>query len=999
MNAPRLKLKPNNKPTRIFLLFLFSTLSLSLGKTEESIIRVVQPAAGSPEEVKSGTAATISVDVCMPIEIPDAITVTVPPAGQEFVIQPAQWAHECWEDRWFSEESSIGIMTQPQHGGVVSAVTGSTRFLFHADMSASTQDNDYFIYRYFSEEDTLVGERFGVVFLKKQGTNNPPEPISQEVNMDFSYDNGEFKEIVLGQDPALTYTVLAAGWLTTDINNNYVAPTIFGPTIVPKDSLGRAVVYYFPYAILKTSDQIIFEAKNAAGETRLGIVRINVDYGLSIRLFKEDPLQNGFDQPIATTNQLMPRTDITVNTITAQLENSLSASDYKTIWAVAMMRDDVHTGDPGFSAGNFLIDNLPPYLEWVEAPADNAYVTGTVDFKVIAVDNLGDGGIQEVRFLPPQVQIHTVLPQPTVGQPWTKSYDTGQISPEGLYTFKFSAVDRANLVSSELLKPLNIGNEPNNENQIVVKTPQFSGQYVGGELRLRVDNNSSISSLQMVINGNPIDVSLTEGHYDYVLDTRPPFPDGPITIYARYNTVDGATLDTPTITRLVDNTAPTLTKLLPTQLALDRGFAGPVTFRVDATDGAHGEINHVDFYLGPTKIASPSSPPYEFTLDTSQYPDGAAHVIVVGYDQAGNPSAGQTTYSFRITNNNPPPAGYLIPHPAHEAFVSGDDEAEIYVSFEGESPDIASVNQDSIIVEITKDGQKTRLEKIDAVDFDQATQRLKFNMRIPENSLVEWRVNARSTLGNSYVGLFRFTRAMSKTDGGFVTTSDQLFKLDIPENALPEDVLITITDEMNTGGKIIAGPYRITAINRHGESVVAIDKDISCMYTIPPSQYDPNVPRVFQLAELFDNQKIFPLGSSKKPAQEDPLGVHSIDAKISRFGRFVITSEIIPGEGLTLFYNFPNPFNPHQSKTDFHYYLSADSSISIVVYDLFGQVVRSFDIPMGSTGGKIGKNLFTWDGRNGSGEIIANGGYVARVFAVDSQGNRSKATYKVGVLK
>jgi hypothetical protein len=259
---------------------------------------------------------------------------------------------------------------------------------------------------------------------------------------------------------------------------------------------------------------------------------------------------------------------------------------------------------------------------------------------------------------------------------------------------------------------------------------------------------------------------------------------------------------------------------------------------------------------------------------------------------------------------------------------------------------------------------------------------------------------------------------MSKSTGGIVTTSDRRFKLQIPADALPMDMFVTITDEqatqgivspalgnfesVNPGQSIIAGPFMIKGVDKNNTVIQTISRAALCSYSVPAAQDDQNSPKVFQLAELFDNGKVFPLGSAgpRFSAREaDPVGTRSIDVPISRFGRFVITSQVMPEQGLTHFYNFPNPFNPNQGGTDFHYFLGADSTVKIVIYDLFGQEVRNFEIPMGTTGGKLGLNLFTWDGRNGAGEVLANGGYIARVLAQDAQGNHSKASYKIGVLK
>jgi hypothetical protein len=44
-------------------------------------------------------------------------------------------------------------------------------------------------------------------------------------------------------------------------------------------------------------------------------------------------------------------------------------------------------------------------------------------------------------------------------------------------------------------------------------------------------------------------------------------------------------------------------------------------------------------------------------------------------------------------------------------------------------------------------------------------------------------------------------------------------------------------------------------------------------------------------------------------------------------------------------------------------------------------------------------NPYPWDGRNGVGEVVGNGGYIFQIIAVDGQGHKTKAIHKVGVVK
>ena len=66
--------------------------------------------------------------------------------------------------------------------------------------------------------------------------------------------------------------------------------------------------------------------------------------------------------------------------------------------------------------------------------------------------------------------------------------------------------------------------------------------------------------------------------------------------------------------------------------------------------------------------------------------------------------------------------------------------------------------------------------------------------------------------------------------------------------------------------------------------------------------------------------------------------------------------------------NYPNPFNP---TTNLSYELSADSYVTITVYDLLGNVVRNLVSENQSSGIKS----VQWDATNEQGQSVAAGVY------------------------
>ena len=96
---------------------------------------------------------------------------------------------------------------------------------------------------------------------------------------------------------------------------------------------------------------------------------------------------------------------------------------------------------------------------------------------------------------------------------------------------------------------------------------------------------------------------------------------------------------------------------------------------------------------------------------------------------------------------------------------------------------------------------------------------------------------------------------------------------------------------------------------------------------------------------------------------------------------------------------FPNPMDPNASPVTIQYTLGADSDVTITIVDLFGRTVRELKVARGSTGGARGQDRQTWDGRNGVGDVVGNGGYVVRVQAVDAAGRSARATGRLAVVR
>jgi hypothetical protein len=135
------------------------------------------------------------------------------------------------------------------------------------------------------------------------------------------------------------------------------------------------------------------------------------------------------------------------------------------------------------------------------------------------------------------------------------------------------------------------------------------------------------------------------------------------------------------------------------------------------------------------------------------------------------------------------------------------------------------------------------------------------------------------------------------------------------------------------------------------------------------------------------------------------LQLRLADVKGLRSGAQIIPVNFDTGESLGLIrsnitnisvsrdeaaYNYPNPFNPMKQRTNIVYYSNNQGTTTIKILTMTGRLVRTI-----SDVTSIGSNEAIWDGKNGRGQIVLNGGYVAIIMTPDG----SKQTVKIAVVK
>jgi len=96
---------------------------------------------------------------------------------------------------------------------------------------------------------------------------------------------------------------------------------------------------------------------------------------------------------------------------------------------------------------------------------------------------------------------------------------------------------------------------------------------------------------------------------------------------------------------------------------------------------------------------------------------------------------------------------------------------------------------------------------------------------------------------------------------------------------------------------------------------------------------------------------------------------------------------------------FPNPFGSiNRDRALISYYLQRSTSITLTIYDPFGNEVWSRHFSQGEPGAQSGDNTVYWDGTNNKRRRVASGIYVIQLLGTLHTGIESRSTYRIGVV-
>ena len=239
-------------------------------------------------------------------------------------------------------------------------------------------------------------------------------------------------------------------------------------------------------------------------------------------------------------------------------------------------------------------------------------------------------------------------------------------------------------------------------------------------------------------------------------------------------------------------------------------------------------------------------------------------------------------------------------------------------------------------------------------------------------------------------------------DGNFQTASTLIFTVgpgaiaNYSGSALTAEVSVTagLEADANNDGVVdlqdlvlVASNYGQTGINSadiNGDGVVNIDDLTTVAGALDnagaaPSAY-PQILELFTVADV----KLW-LSHAQQLDLTDPTALKGI--------LFLeqLLATLLPKETVLL-PNYPNPFNP---ETWIPYHLANDADVTLIIYDMSGQVVRQFGLGYQVAGRYQNRSrAIYWNGKNELGEQVVSGVYFYHLSAGDYS-----ATWKMLILK
>ncbi len=924
------------------------------------------------------------------------------------------------------------IVANPAHGSL--SGTGTNRVY---TPNANYTGADSFT---FKANDGTVDSNVATFSLNIVAGDNAPSANDQSV----STNEDTAKPITLtGSDPdgdTLTYAIV------TGPAHGTLSGTAPNVTYTPAADYFGADVFTF-----KANDGIM---DSSPGTVSITVISVNDPPSVTVTTPNNNAYVRGTVpvSMVATDDGGVSAARVKIDAGSEQVANPSGVNLYTFNWNSNAVSEGPHTVEAlardaaalqGSQMISLTVDRTAPQVASF-APADGINVQGTVSVQTSVTDD------RKLVFVEIQIDGTTMASSVVNGTAQTLNYSWDTLNyAEGTHQVTVRGVDAAGnvrLVSHDVtVQNLGLGNPLPQFTWVkpAPTSPPAAPSVVGGILtmQIHVTVGQPITSVQFSIdNSAPVNgVNTGPDTWTYTFDTaNPPFPlpslpDGVHAFKATVSNADGSTSNT--VSARVDNTPPALsiTNFTFQDIAyLTENVAAIATDHGELIDEVLFEINGEGVALRPGN-SDPAAGNYNWQMDTKaelsdgtrRWPESAPGLFdytltVTAWDKARN--ATSLSVPFRIDNSSIPinPSATIQFNPT--GFVSGQAGNAVWAKVSNATIDPNAIGETSLIVRVKTDTAATWRRLNGSVSM--AGNTLFFSEPLPANCRYRIEVLTRSMLGDAIQGSVEGIMAFQAGVGGTVSSADGLLTLTIPPNSLNRDIYVEVPvlanrpqwmeqadvafNQIYPSHTLVAGPYQIVGrVDMTGPDILdePTASEISVRHSVPLSSIPtPLQSMLRQIQDVETNPTSVdlnfwhPLGTSSNSGAQNQT-TRTVTGSTRHLGIFRVTMFAAPGSGITEIFNYPNPFHPDEGPTSITYMLGDNSDVNLIIYDSLGNLVKKIDYAAGSTGGSQGPNTITWDGKNGRGETVASGAYIARLLAKDSGGGRSKATRKIGVVR
>jgi hypothetical protein len=681
-----------------------------------------------------------------------------------------------------------------------------------------------------------------------------------------------------------------------------------------------------------------------------------------------------------------------------------------------------------------LVDRTMPTIALT--PNNGVIVQGNVNIQTTATDDRALV-FAEIVIDGTQVTSRNVTGTSTA---FTYSWDTLGL-PEGTHQILVRAVDAAGNIFTRLhdVTVRNLGGANPLPDFTWMTPAPFTPPAIAPRIRgsaplqVNVTVGDPILSVQFSLDGTPLVGPVVNtpgtGIWTYSLDTTAGYADGNHTLSALVTNAEGST--SKSVTAFIDNTPPTITIDSPSNnqiLYLVNNLIARANDNGNPIDEVLFEINTVGVALRPGN-ANPVNDTYTYQMDTEALlPDGTRRwpdspyvppatpnytLTVTAFDKARNQASASITFGIDNAHIPAAPGAVVVFNPT--GFVSGNAGNEIWADVQNVAIDPSSFNNQGtralqVFVKRNSSDDFERLE----MPVRLVGNRMIIDEPMPANAEYQLVARVMGTTGliqASATGI----KAMDDATGGTVSSADGLLLLNIPPNSLTRDLYLRIPkmtsrpnwmeqadlsfNQLYEGHSVVAGPYQVegrTSMTGGAIFDEVVESEIGVRHQIPTSNIPPTLQsmllQIQEARQTADSNFWHPLGTSNSSTQNSSF--RTVNGTTRRLGIFRVTRFAAPGSGVTEVFNYSNPFHPDEGPTNITYMLGDPEDVTLVIYDSLGNLVKRQTFPAGTPGGALGPNTIQWDGRNGSGDFVASGSYIARLIA-----GSSKAVRKIGVVR